>query len=207
VARADLADVRAVARAHGGTVNDVVLTAATGALHTVLRKRGELVDHLVISVPISARRKASATQLGNQVGVIPVALPTTGGPIQRLDTVTRITRGRKAAPRAASAALLAPAFRTLARLGAFKWFVDRQRLVTTFVTNLRGPDTRLSFLGATVTDVIPVSVTAGNVTVAFAVLSYAGTLTVTVIADPDTCPDQPLLVQELQRELDVLTGR
>jgi len=51
-----------------------------------------------------------------------------------------------------------------------------------------------------------VSAIVGNVTVAFAVLSYAGTLTVTVIADPDTCPDRTVLVQELQRELDALTG-
>jgi len=206
VAQADLAEIRAVAHAHGGTVNDVVLAAVAGALHTVLGNRGERVDHLVISVPVSARRETSATQLGNQVGVIPVAVPTTGGPLRRLEAIIGITRGRKTAPRGASAALLGPAFRVLARLGALNWFIDRQRLINTFVTNLRGPDTRLAFLGAAVTDVIPVSVTVGNVTVAFAVLSYAGTLTVTVIADPDTCPDQTVLVGELLRELDALTG-
>ena len=44
----------------------------------------------------------------------------------------------------------------------------------------------------------------GNVTVAFGVLSYAGTLTLTVVADPERCTDLPVLVEVLQRELDAL---
>ena len=84
--------------------------------------------------------------------------------------------------------------------------MDRQRLVNTFVTNLRGPAERLTFLGAPVEELIPVSGTTGNVTVAFAVLSYAGTLVVTVVADPDGCPDLPALAAALQRQLDLLTG-
>jgi hypothetical protein len=51
-----------------------------------------------------------------------------------------------------------------------------------------------------------VSPIVGNVTVAFAVLSYAGTLTVTIIADPSHCPDLQLLVAALQRELHRMTG-
>jgi len=88
-----------------------------------------------------------------------------------------------------------------------RWFVDRQRLVTTFVTNLRGPDVRRSFLAAPITDVIPVSSISGNVTVAFAALSYAGTLVVTVVADPQRCPDLSVLVAQLQSELDLLTAQ
>jgi hypothetical protein len=44
----------------------------------------------------------------------------------------------------------------------------------------------------------------GNVTVAFAVLSYAGTLRVTVTVDPRCCPDLPALVARLQDELDLI---
>ena len=97
VASADLGAVHAAAHAAGGTVNDVVLTAVTGALRTVLADRGEAVHQLVISMPVSARRQAGATELGNQVGVIPVTVPTTGDPTQRLAAVARITRRRKTA--------------------------------------------------------------------------------------------------------------
>uniref|UniRef100_UPI00111140A1 WS/DGAT domain-containing protein n=1 Tax=Crystallibacter crystallopoietes TaxID=37928 RepID=UPI00111140A1 len=46
----------------------------------------------------------------------------------------------------------------------------------------------------------------GNVTVAFAVLSYAGTLVVSLIADPDTCPDLGELRDGLENELQAMTG-
>jgi diacylglycerol O-acyltransferase / wax synthase len=207
VAKVDLESVRWAAHAHGATVNDVVLTAVTGALHAVLGHRGEHADRFVISVPISTRREASTSQLGNQVGAMPVPVVATGEPHQRLTAIAQTTRNRKPATQSSSATVLAPAFRALAWLGALRWFVDRQRLVTTFVTNLRGPDVRLSFLAAPISYVIPVSATMGNVTVAFAVLSYAGTLAITVIADPDRCPDLPLLVARLQSELNAFTTR
>ncbi|SFQ95988.1 acyltransferase, WS/DGAT/MGAT [Lentzea waywayandensis] len=206
VARADLGAVRATAHAQGGTVNDVVVTAVAGALGTVLAGRGEAVDRLVISVPVSARRHATTAELGNQVGVIPVEVPTGGDPIQRLADVARITRQRKTRAPGSSAALITPVFRALAQFGAYEWFVNRQRLVNTFVSDLHGPEQRLSFLGAPVVDVIPVSGISGNVSVAFTALSYAGTLNITAIADPNRCPDLRLLAEQLRRELRVLSG-
>ena len=207
VARVDLTSVQQTAHAHGATVNDVILTAVTGALHGVLRHRGENVDRFVISVPTSARREASASRLGNQVGIMAVPITATGDPYQLLTAIADTTRNRKRVAASASAALLGPAFRVLAWLGAMHWFVDRQRLVTTFVSNLRGPDVRLSFLTAPITDVIAVSSISGNVTVAFAVLSYAGTLRVTVIADHHRFPDLPILAAYLQDQLDLLTAK
>jgi hypothetical protein len=58
------------------------------------------------------------------------------------DRVTRIAaiiRQRKTPAKGASVALLSPLFRLLARTGLLRWFVNRQRLVRTFATNLRGP--------------------------------------------------------------------
>lgn len=205
VARADLSSIQAAAHEHAATVNDVILTAVTGALHTVLSARGDHADRFVVSMPISGRREADLTELGNEVGAIPLALPAAGDRLQRLAAIARITRVHKTAAPGASAAVLGPAFRILAKLGALRWFVDRQQLVTTFVTNLRGPTARLSFMGAPIIGAIPVSPITGNITIAFAVLSYTGTLVVTVISDPERCTDLPVVVAQLQRELDALT--
>ena len=204
VARTDLASVQRVAHAHGATVNDVVLTAVTGALHTVLRHRGENADRFVISVPVAGRRSAGAGHLGNEVGVMTVPVTVTGALYERLAVIAGSTRLRRPATPSASAALLGPVFRTLAWLGVYRWFVDRQHLVSTMVTNLHGPDLRLSFLAAPIIEIIPVTPITGNVTVAFAVLSYAGTLTVTVTVDPRCCPDLPALVVRLRNELDLI---
>lgn len=47
--------------------------------------------------------------------------------------------------------------------------------------------------------------TYGNVTVSFAVLSYAGTLVLAVVADPDAVPDLEVLTAALRQELGALT--
>lgn len=170
-----------------------------------MHERGESVGPFVISVPVSARGEATATGLGNHVGVIPVQVPTSGPRPDRLAAVAEQTRAaRRADVRGASAPLLAAAFRLLARLRVFAWFVNHQRLVTTFVTNMRGPATPMTFHGARVVEVIPISSIAGNITVAFAALSYCGKLTVTVIADPDHCPDLPRIATALGDELEHL---
>jgi hypothetical protein len=54
-------------------------------------------------------------------------------------------------------------------------------------------------------DVLPLTVAGGNVTMTFAVLSYAGTVVVSAIADPDAAPDLVEIAAALQEELDKLT--
>ena len=204
--RVDLDPIRSAAHAHQATVNDVVLSAIAAALHRLLAIRGERVDQFVISVPFSARRHASTGDLGNHSGVIPLRVQGVGDPARRLETLGATTRAAKRAQRGASTALLGPFFRLLAAAGLYRWFIDRQRLIHTFVSNLRGPESRLSFLLCPITSIIPLSAAAGNVTVSFAVLSYAGSLTITLIADPDTRPDLSELRDVLEEELRVLTA-
>ena len=135
-----------------------------------------------------------------------VALPVTGDRVERLLVVADRTRAAKATDPAATIALLGPLFRLLARLRIFRWFINRQRLVHTFTTNLRGPDTLLRFAGRPVTAIVPVTLVSGNVTSSFAVLSYHGILTVTVIVDPVACPDLEVLEAALRAELDALAA-
>jgi WS/DGAT/MGAT family acyltransferase len=204
---ASLSGVHTLARSRGGTVNDVMLTVITGALRQLLESRGEAPPALVVSVPISARRSATAGHLGNQVGVLPVALPTGGDFRERLDKITAIMRARKGPAPGASAILLDAVFRLLAWLGLFRWFINHQHLVNTFMTNVRGPSERLSLCGATISAVIPVTLTTGNITVSFGMLSYAGTITLTVIADAEHLADLDIMTRALRLELsDHLVG-
>jgi hypothetical protein len=199
--RVDLDPIRSAAHAHHATVNDVVLSSIAAALHRLLATRGEQVDQFVISVPFSARRDTSARDLGNQSGVIPLRVCGVGDPVRRLRSLAETTRAAKREQPAASNALLGPLFRGLARVGLYGWFINHQRLIHTFVTNLRGPQMRLSFLGCPIKSITALSVATGNVTVSFAVLSYAGSLTITLIADPRACPDLSQLQDALKEEL------
>ncbi|HEV2374573.1 MAG TPA: wax ester/triacylglycerol synthase domain-containing protein [Streptosporangiaceae bacterium] len=201
VVAADLAAVREMGHAHGGTVNDAILAAITGALRALLSSRGEQLDWTTISVLVSARQEATSGKLGNQIGVMPVTLPTGGNLATRTAQTAEVTRQRKAAAHGTSAVLLGPPVRLLAAIGLLRWFINRQRLVHAFATNLRGPERPLTFAGAQVQAVIPIPSTTGNVTVTFAALSYAGTLLITVLSDPSRVPDAGVLTAALHQEL------
>ena len=192
--------VRAAGRRSGATVNDVLLVAVTGALAELLRERKEFPQELVVSVPVSARSATTSGHLGNQVGVMPVRVPLVGSFEERLAAVSRVTRARKMRTRGTSSTLIGPLFRILAAVRLFRWFVDRQRLVNSFLTNLPGPPGQLVIAGAPITGITPITVTAGNVGVAFAALSYAGTLTVTIIVDPDVVPEVRELAAALHEQ-------
>ena len=208
VVRADLAGLHAAAHRHGGTVNDVVLAAVAGALHTVLARRGEPVDELVISVPVAIRRSVGAGRLGNRVSPMLVAVAGAGSPARRVRQVAAVTRVRKAAAtEQPPAALLGPAFRVAARLGLVHRYMNRQRQLHTLVSNLPGPNRPLTFAGAPVRAIVPVALgDTGNTTVSFDVLSYAGTVSITVVADPDHVPDLPDLAAALCAQVEALTA-
>jgi diacylglycerol O-acyltransferase / wax synthase len=142
VVAADLAVIRDLGHACGGTVNDVILAAIAGALRALLASRGEDLEAVTVPVPVSGREAATGGQLGNQVGVMLVTVPAGGDLAARVAQVEAITRERKTAAPGASAVLLGPAFRLLAPTGLLRWLFNRQRLVHTFVTSLRGPGSR-----------------------------------------------------------------
>jgi hypothetical protein len=150
---------------------------------------------------VAARRAATGGELGNQIGIMPVTVPATGDLGTRVTRTAQITRERKSGARGASAALFVPAFLLLARTGLLRWFTNHQRVVQTFVTNLRGPEDPLTFGGAAVRAIIPIPSTTGNVTVTFAAASYAGTLYITILSDPAGMTDAPALAAALRREL------
>ena len=202
----DLAAVALTAHRHGVTINDVLLLIVASALHDLLASRGEVLDEVVISMPMSERRRAATGELGNHSGVVAIAVRTVGDPGILLREVSTATRAAKQSPLGVSTALLAPLFRALALVGLMQWFTTRQHLIHTFVSNLRGPGSPLTLAALPVTRVIPLSLTSGNVTASFTALSYAGRLTLTMCADPDTCPDVGVLTGALSRQLTALTG-
>ena len=188
------------AHRRGCRLNDLVLTAVAGAMAEVLRRRGERPAELVVSVPISARRTATADHLGNQTGVVPLVIPTLSDPDARLERISAESNARRGASRGNSAGPLGLVFRALGALGLFQVFIDHQRLVHTFVTNVHGPEAPVHFAGHRISRVIPAAVTPGNVGVCFDILSYAGGLVVTVVADPVLLPEQDQFTSLLVKE-------
>ena len=91
-ADADLADVKAIRRGLGGTVNDVVLAAIAGGFRELLIARGEEVpaDRGVRSmVPVSIRASDQRGEMNNRVSAVFADLPVgIEDPVERLTAVS-----------------------------------------------------------------------------------------------------------------------
>lgn len=203
VVEVDLARLHDAARARGVSLNELVLVAVTGALRQLLELRGERPPSLVVSVPVASPR-GQGQDLGNAVGVVPVEVPLSPDPAQRLAAVVRHRARLNTGQRGSSTSVLGPAFGVLARLGFFQWFIGHQRLVHTFETNLRGPAGAVTIAGGRVGRIVPMAVNPGNVTISFDVLSASGQLVVGIVSDPDHLPEHELLRRALADELEHL---
>ena len=84
-------------------------------------------------------------------------------------------------------------------------FVAHQRNANLWVTNIPGPPFPLYLAGARVLELFPIVSLPGNLTLIVAVLSYTGQLTLTAVADRDTCPDVEVFAEGVRNTLDALS--
>ncbi|HEU5302852.1 MAG TPA: wax ester/triacylglycerol synthase family O-acyltransferase [Acidimicrobiia bacterium] len=199
-ARVSLDDVKAVRRAFGGTVNDVVLTGVAGGLARLLDHRGELHPELVLKVfcPVSVRDETERMQLGNRVSAmfVPVAVGELD-PLRRLAAVRESTQGLKEREQAVGAAALLGAAEWAAPtlLGLAARLVHHQPFVNLVCTNIPGPQEPLYCMGARMLEAFPMVPLARNLNLGVAILSYCGELHLGLLADRDQWGDLDVLVE------------
>jgi diacylglycerol O-acyltransferase len=204
IVRGRLDHTKEVAHFHRATVNDVVLAAVAGGLGQLLASRGEPIKGLVLRamVPISLHHEQAGQAQGNQPGWMMVPLPLwESDPARRLRLIAAETaaRTRRARPEAGSGI-----FRFVTAQRAWYRHFPRQRSVNLVVTNVPGPPVPLYLAGARLLELFPVVPVMGNLTLVVAVLSYAGQLNLTAVADRDGCPDLEVFLQGVRSALDGL---
>jgi diacylglycerol O-acyltransferase / wax synthase len=209
---APLEDVQTVRSAFGGTVNDVVLASAAGALRKLLSERGEsLDDSLVAMVPMSTRSAADAGALGNKVHAMLVSLATAvADPVERLRMISSGTRLAKDQARVLSedllrdwAQLAVPALSSrLARLaGNLRLFDHVPALFNVLVSNIPGPEVSLWCAGARLVALYPVGPLAEGVGLNITVISYTGTLYVGILGCRSLIPEVDRLAHHMSDAL------
>ena len=107
-ARAELDEVKRARGETEATVNDVILSVATGALARTFRRRGEdPPETLVALVPMSIRRADEQHDLGNRIATLMVPLPLgEEDPVARLATIHAETSRLKQTEQARAASLV-----------------------------------------------------------------------------------------------------
>jgi WS/DGAT/MGAT family acyltransferase len=212
MADTSLDDYKRVRKAHGGTVNDVVLAAVSGALRSWLLTRGEKVTTTTVvraMVPVSVRADADKGELGNRVSSYFVDLPVgEGSAVMRLHQVTYAMRGHKDSGAAVGADALVSltgfAPPTIHALGARTASNMTRRLFNLVVTNVPGPQFPLYAAGARMLSMYPVVPLVKNQAVSIGLTSYDGGVYYGLNADRDSMPDLDVLAAALSESLAVL---
>jgi WS/DGAT/MGAT family acyltransferase len=210
----ELEDYKRVRKAHGGTVNDVVLATVSGALRTWLLTRGEKVRPTTVvraMVPVSVRADAEKGELGNRVSSYFVDLPVgEGSAVMRLHQVSFAMRGHKESGSAVGADALVQltgfAPPTIHALGARTASVMTRRLFNLVVTNVPGPQFPLYAAGARMLAMYPVVPLAKNQAVSVGLTSYDGGVFYGLNADRDAMPDVDVLAACIEESLAELVG-
>ena len=196
--------VKAVARARGAKVNDVMLSVVAGGLRRLFEDRGEPVEGLRPNamVPVSLRTDDQRLGLGNLVSSMVVGLPVDVADAgARLEAVSAMTRHLKEHDQAALAASVLQGADMLGALlpTLLSPLVHHQPLVNVVVTNVPGPPLPLYMLGARMERCTPIVPLARNLDVSIGILSYDAEIVVGLYADASTCPDVGVLAEGIEK--------
>ena len=203
----DLDEVKAVGRACGCTVNDVLMAAASGALREYMRERGADVDGMVLraTVPVNLRPLEHAKKLGNHFGLVFLDLPVgEANPVRRLMHVSNCMNQLKGSRQAIVA------YGLLAALGMAPAAVQEvalelfSRKATAVATNVPGPQQPLYMAGCALREMMFWVPQTGSIGVGMSIMSYNGRVHFGLIADAKLIPDPDAVVRRFGPEFDKL---
>ncbi len=197
--------VRAVSKAAGVTINDVVLAMCSGALRHYLDDRGEHPEHsLRALVPVSVRQKDDFDS-PLAISYIVADLGTRhDDPADRLHAIAESTKagkqmlGELTAREASMYATLMQTPLFLANMvGVADWFPP----VSTVISNVPGPREQLYWNGAPLIGTYPISAVFHGFALNITFISYHGNLDFGIIACRRSVPRVQRLIDYLEQAL------
>ena len=207
-----LDDIKAIKKATGTTVNDVVLAVSGGALRAYLDERGELPDSsLLATVPVSVRESSQRSGGANKVSALFAKLGTdVEDPLERLRQMAEANKNAKDHHNAISADSLqdwaefaAPrTFGLAVRAYAGLRMAEKHPVVHNLViSNVPGPPVPLYFMGARIDALYPLGPVFHGAGLNITVMSNDGAVHVGAIACRESMPDPDALVRHFPEEL------
>jgi diacylglycerol O-acyltransferase / wax synthase len=203
-----LDEVKAVGKALGCSINDVLLSMAAGALRDYLEDKGDAVDsslQIRAIVPVNLRPPSGALELGNHFGLVFLELPIgMAHPLERVYEVRSRMRRLKGSYQPIIALGL------LGAVGYGPRVVQEQvtqilgNNASAVMTNVPGPQHPLYFAGKRIAELdfwVPQS---GGIGMGVSILSYDGRIQFGVITDAGLVPDPDAIVSRFADEFEQL---
>jgi NRPS condensation-like uncharacterized protein len=208
-----LDEVKAIGKAVGGTVNDVLLGVLTNGLRKYLVEKDALtVEELFVAMPVSLRKPDDPLPrtLGNKFGLVPVLLPVgIADPVEQVREMTRrIDEIKKSTLPIVSFGLTSISAVTTPDVERMIHKLNQAHSIGV-VTNVPGPRHAISLAGANVEGMLGWGGVSGNMAMTFSIFSlngqvFFGTITDTaIVPDPERVDE---LVGEAYRELKSAAG-
>jgi WS/DGAT/MGAT family acyltransferase len=189
----DLSAVRAIRKAVGCTINDVVLTIVSGAVREFLLGRGQNLAGLDfrIAAPVSVRAvedEPMRSLISQWIVKAPIQEP---GPLERLEKIRDITDDLRTSDRALDADLIMAAaeWTPTVLLSLASRSASGAPPYNMMVTNVPGPQYPLYLLGARLLSQYSQMPIADETALGIALVSYDGKLCWGFNADYDLVPD------------------
>jgi WS/DGAT/MGAT family acyltransferase len=202
-----LAEIKGTGRALAGTVNDVLMTAITGALRRYMQENDQNVDGVNIraSVPVNLRAIDAPLELGNRFGLIFPTLPVGGRDIhERFLEMRRNMNEIKNSPEAVVA------YGVLNALGMtpmdiesvfLDFFGSKSSMV---LTNVPGPQIQLYLAGSPVREIMAWVPQSGGLGMGISIISYNGGVMVGITTDAGLVPKPERIIDNLYVEYEAL---
>jgi diacylglycerol O-acyltransferase len=202
-----LNEVKAVKNRLGGTVNDVILATISGALRRYLEDRGWNPDRVELRAmcPVNVRTATEHLKLGNRVSALMAPLPV--GILDPLERLRQVRAAMEQLKRSGESARMSRVMDLLSYVPAplqhqLGWVQSTP--VNTICTNVPGPPVSLYVQGRRLDTMVPIVPLAQGVGLAFAILSYADTITIGVNLDPGLITDGERLTVHLRESFEEL---
>ena len=193
-----LTDIDAVRAPLGATINDIVLTVVSGAMHRWHALHGTDVKELRALVPVNLRAQ-DESESGNRIAMLAIALPVgEPNPLRRLRIIQERIGHVKSDRRATLYPLVAGAVFRLP-LPLAEAIARQQTTGANFVcTNVPGPRQTYRLAGVRIEKIYPYTPLVGDHPIAIALLSYRDVLYVGLDIDPLGMDDLPSFRAALQ---------
>jgi len=203
-----LEEVKAVSKAFGCTVNDVLISAVTGAFRQYMISVGDDPDDLPdirATVPVNLRPLEHAQELGNHFGLVFLSLPlSVDSPLERLYTVNDRMNELKSSKQAAVT------LGFLAALGMGPSAMQKPVLdllskkATAVLTNVPGPQKPLYLAGSKMKEMMFWVPQNGSVGIGISILSYNNKVFFGLISDRRLLPDPAAVISRFKKEFEKL---
>jgi diacylglycerol O-acyltransferase len=202
-----LPEVKAVSRALGCSVNDMLLSAVAGALRAYLEDKGDPTEGVEFRalVPINLRPANESEGLGNRFGIIAVELPV--GIASPLESLYEVRHRMEELKRSYEPAVTLGLFGALghapqvAQDRLFDLLLSRASAV---MTNVPGPRQPLFLGGAPMRQLMFWVPQSGNIGMGVSILSFNGQVHFGLITDAALVPDPEQIIRRFAPEFERL---